>query len=127
MRVLIVEDEGVLAMHHKRIVEDFGYEVVGTIGTGQGAIDLAAEHKPDMILMDINLIGKMSGVEAAIEIQKHMSIPIVFVSAFPDRLCKDLSKLEPCGYVNKPFTASELRVAMEMAIVYNVKAYGRAV
>lgn len=84
-RILIVEDEALIAWNLQSLVEGFGYAVCGTAATGAGAIDLAEAEKPDLILMDIRLADRISGIEAAERILADRSVPIIFVTAFNDR------------------------------------------
>jgi CheY-like chemotaxis protein len=84
-RVLIVEDEALIAWNLQSRVEGFGYAVCGTASTGARAIGLAEVEKPDLILMDVRLADRISGIEAAERILADRTVPIVFVTAFNDR------------------------------------------
>ncbi len=110
-RILIVEDEGIIAMNESQIVRDLGYEVTGIAMSGEAAIQDAGRDKPDLILMDIKLAGEMDGREATMKIQKSTQIPVVFVTAYGDKansLSLNTPPPEGIGYVVKPFTTEEL-------------------
>lgn len=117
IRVLIVEDEQLTALFIKTLLVNNNYEVTAMALTGQEAIARALEHRPDLILMDILLQGDMNGVQAAHEIKKQLSIPIVFITACSDEWAIEESKLsEPYGYIIKPFVPKELISTMKMAL-----------
>ncbi|MCI0497902.1 MAG: PAS domain S-box protein [Thermoplasmata archaeon] len=116
-RVLIVEDESIVAMDIQTTLESLGYEVVGTASTGERAIVLAEEKRPDLILMDIVLKGDMDGVEAAQQVHSILDIPIVYLTAYSDDRTLQRAKLtEPFGYILKPFEERELHTNIEMAL-----------
>jgi CheY-like chemotaxis protein len=83
-RLLIVEDEIILAMGLRTRLTDLGYSVVSIADTGAAAITAAEQHQPDLILMDIRLYGGMDGIAAALEIRRHHDIPVIFMSAYAD-------------------------------------------
>lgn len=115
--ILIVEDEGIVAADLQDRVVSLGYDVVGVAGTGEAAIELAREQKPDAILMDILLKGSMDGIEAANLIRKTLHIPIVFLTANSDRDTLERAKLaEPFGFLLKPFVEQEIRTTLEVAL-----------
>ena len=115
--ILIVEDEVVTARDLARSLERFGYGVSGTASSADEAIDLALEHKPDLVLMDIRLDHESDGIEAAVIIHSRCSIPIVFLTAHVDADTLERSKnASPYGYILKPVRYDELRVVIELAI-----------
>ncbi|MBL8152286.1 MAG: response regulator, partial [Blastocatellia bacterium] len=115
--VLIVEDESIIAESLKRRLSKFGYEVVGIAMTGEEAIEMAAEKHPDLILMDIQLRGKMDGVEAANHIYSTFKIPVIFITAHTDSTTIERAKVtEPFGYLPKPIKATELQTTIEVAL-----------
>lgn len=115
--ILIVEDEAVLAIGMEYSLEEFGYEVTGIESTASGAIKHASENKPDIILMDIHLKGKESGIEAAKKIWSYNKIPVVFLTSFcDDKTIKDAMNCEPYAYLIKPCRDEELKVAIETAL-----------
>lgn len=116
-RIQVVEDEAIIGMEIKRRLEHHGFEVVEMVKTGKRAVEAAKEHKPDLILMDISLKGKMDGIEAAAEIGKKMDLPIIFLTANADRATVKRAKLTgPFGYLIKPLNEKELATTIEMAI-----------
>lgn len=116
-RILVVEDEAIVALDIQRELDLLGYEVVATTGDGEGAIELAAKHRPDLVLMDIRLQGAMDGVEAGRVIRAKFGIPIVFLTAHADPGTLGRAKqAEPFGYLLKPFVDQELRMAIELGL-----------
>ena len=119
IRILIVEDEGLVAEDLKETLNGIGYEVPGIADTGEGAIALAAEHQPDLILMDINLSGDMDGITAGGEIRSRWGIPIIYLTAFATQAIIDRAKKTvPSGYILKPFNERQIQTAIEIAL-YN--------
>jgi signal transduction histidine kinase len=116
-RIMVVEDESVVGFDLKRILSNLQYDVVGIIRTGEEAFVKAFEQKPDLILMDIMLNGKMNGIETAEEIKKDMDVPIIFLTAYADNNTLQSAKLtEPYGYILKPFEDKSLQSAIEIAL-----------
>jgi DNA-binding NtrC family response regulator len=116
-RILIVEDEGIVGLNLRRLLEDLGYQVVGVASTGVQAIEIADRELPDLALMDIHLGGEMNGIEAANEMTRRRRLPIVFLTAYVDPQTVDSAKsVEPYGYLVKPFERQNLRTTIEMAL-----------
>ncbi|MCX6876545.1 MAG: response regulator [Verrucomicrobia bacterium] len=116
-RLLIVEDEFILAMDLKARLGEMGYGVVGKAGTGAAAIAAAEQHRPDLILMDIRLSGHMDGIAAASEIRRHHDIPVIFMSAYADEETRQrAAAAEPAGFLSKLTTDRDLRTAIETAL-----------
>lgn len=114
--VLVVEDEGVIALELRRRLERYGYSVPAVAATADEAVRLSAQHNPDVILMDIRLGGKKDGIEAAEEIGRRLDIPIIFVTAHADLATLERAKaVEPFGYIVKPFGTTDFRAQIEMA------------
>ncbi len=115
-RILVVEDEAVIALDIKVNLIRLGYEVPGIASSGEEAIKSAEQLRPDLILMDITLNGEMNGLEAAISINKNLNIPVIFLTAHSDsemiRLGKEAGAY---GYLPKPYDARALRSSIEMA------------
>ncbi|MBI4824892.1 MAG: response regulator [Nitrospirae bacterium] len=119
-KILVVEDESVVAMHIANSLEKLGYEPVAVVASGEQAIIKAEETRPDLILMDIVLKGDMDGVEAAKQIREKFNIPVIYLTAYADDAILGRAKLtEPLGYIIKPFTERELRSAIEIALYKN--------
>jgi len=116
-RIMIVEDEGITAMSIKRSLEEKGYTVTSAVSTGEEAIQKAGEDRPDLVLMDIVLNGKMDGVEAAWQIQSRLNIPIVYITAYSDdKMISRVKGSSPYGYLMKPFDEREILVTIEIAL-----------
>lgn len=118
-RILIVEDDEIIANLIAVMLEKKGYSIVGKVASGEESIIRAAELEPDLILMDINLAGIMDGVTAATYIFQLFQYPIVFLTALCDDQLLDRAKnAQPLGYVIKPFTDRDLSSNVELAL-YN--------
>lgn len=116
-RILVVEDEKIIALDLRRRLEKFGYEVVGTAGTAEEAVNAASETAPDLVLMDVMLTGSEDGIDAAAAIRRENPIPIVFLTAYADEETLERAKhVEPVGYVLKPFKERELYTTIEMGL-----------
>lgn len=116
-KILVVEDEVIVAKTIAGQLQQLGYSVADTASSGIAAIAKAAETQPDLILMDIVLKGEMDGVTAATQIRAERNIPIIYLTAYADDHTLQRAKLtQPFGYVIKPFTANDLRVAIEMGL-----------
>jgi PAS domain S-box-containing protein len=117
VKILVVEDESIVAMDIKHRAEGLGYSVTGITPSGEGAIEKAAETIPDLVLMDIVLKGDMDGVEAAQRIRDNLDIPVVYLTAYSDEKTLKRAKItEPFGYIIKPFEDRELHSAVEVAL-----------
>jgi PAS domain S-box-containing protein len=115
--VLIAEDEGILAIELKKRLEKLGYKVLAVASSGEEAIELAARHKPDLILMDIVLKGEMDGIEAADKIRGLLNVPVIYLTAYSDEDTVKRAKLtEPFGYLVKPYNDKELQIALEVTL-----------
>ena len=117
-KILVVEDENIVAMDIRKILLDSGYEITSVISSGEEAIADVREQKPDLILMDIVLKGKMTGIDAARIINQYFDIPIIYMTALStdDALLEARSR-ESYGFLFKPFSANELNIAIEMAFI----------
>ncbi|MDB9375945.1 hybrid sensor histidine kinase/response regulator [Nodularia sphaerocarpa] len=117
IKIVIVEDEAIVAKDLRNRLEKFGYIVSGVASSGQEAINKSLEFCPDLVLMDIRLKGVMDGIEAAHEIHKHLDIPIIYLTAYADDKTLDRAKVtEPFGYLLKPFKERELQINIEIAL-----------
>ena len=116
-RILIVEDQIIVARDEQYTLQDLGYSVVGMAATGEDAIKKAEVHQPDLVLMDVMLKGDMDGIEAARQIRERFDIPVIFVTAYADQVTLQRAKLTgPFGYILKPFEERDLRTNIEMAL-----------
>jgi two-component system, LytTR family, response regulator LytT len=117
VRILVVEDESIVRKDIEKNLEKLGYIVVGTADTGEKAIERALEVKPDLILMDIMLKGKLTGIDAAEQIKKTLDVPIIFLTAYADQSTLAKAKItEPHGYILKPFKEVDVHTSIEMAV-----------
>ncbi|MCF7804744.1 MAG: response regulator [Candidatus Marinimicrobia bacterium] len=116
-KILIVEDEYIVAMDIRSRLKSLGYEVVGTVASGEEAVETAVGSRPDLVLMDIMLDGEMDGIMAAEQIQQQSGIPIVFLTAYSEQDTLQRAKnTEPYGYILKPFQERELHANIEIAL-----------
>ncbi|MBU2506544.1 MAG: response regulator, partial [Bacteroidetes bacterium] len=116
-RILVVEDEGIVAENLATAISDMGYEVVGRAVSADEAVKKALELKPDLVLMDIVLKGKKNGIDASDEIKKKMDIPIIFLTAYSDiDFIERAKSIEPYAYIVKPFQPRQLLASIEMAL-----------
>lgn len=116
-RVLICEDEGIVAADIRMTLRDLGYAVVGTVASAERAVELALSERPDLVLMDIHTKGALDGVAAATLIREQTLIPVVFLTAHADAETVARARAaEPLGYVVKPFKDIDLRSAIEVAL-----------
>lgn len=112
--ILIVEDEVVISSYLKMLLEDEGYEVCGSFTTGEEAVEFVHKTKPDLILMDINLVGKMDGIEAAAIIKETSEIPIVYMTGFDRSDFEErANKTEPIAFLSKPVEIWDLKPIFE--------------
>ena len=116
LRVLVVEDEALIAEEIQDRLMRLEYRVIGIRDAAKEAIQAAEELHPDLVLMDIRLKGKMDGIEAATHIYQKLEIPVVYLTAYSDEATLERAKATaPFGYVLKPFQERDLLVAIEMA------------
>lgn len=119
IKILIVEDEGIVAKDLQHMLADMGYKVLEVVASGEEALDKVKKLKPDLILMDIVLKGKIDGIETAKRVQSIMDVPVIYVTAYGDEEKIERAKAtEPYGYILKPFNKRALKADIEMAL-YN--------
>ncbi|OPY21137.1 MAG: two-component response regulator [Methanomethylovorans sp. PtaU1.Bin093] len=117
VKILVVEDENIVALEIKKRLQKLGYIVPGVASTGEDAISKAEGILPDLVLMDIMLKGEIDGINAAGEIRKRFNIPVIYLTAYSDGDTIERAKLtEPYGYILKPFEEDDLRTAIEIAL-----------
>jgi two-component system, cell cycle sensor histidine kinase and response regulator CckA len=115
-RILVVEDEALVAADLEERLEVLGFEVCGVADSCEGAIADANALQPDLVLMDINLIGPRDGIDAAIEIHETSNIPVIFLTAYADdATLARIRPADPFGYIVKPFAERELKATLEVA------------
>jgi CheY-like chemotaxis protein len=116
-RILIVEDEQIVAEDLRRKLGRIGHQVVGTAATGEEAVRLAGELQPDLVLMDIRLQGRMDGREAAAVIQHLTGAPVVYITAYSDVFLREPHAMRRPGLcLTKPFSFHQLKTAVEVAL-----------
>ncbi len=116
-RIMIVEDEAVVAMDLESRLKHLSYEVAAVASSKADAVKAAESARPDLVLMDINLQGRPEGIGAAREIGERFGIPCIFVTAYADDATLNEAKLTaPMGYIVKPFSDRELRAAIEVGL-----------
>lgn len=116
-KILIVEDEIIIAMDLQCTLKDLGYNFSEIVSSGEESIKKASLLLPDVVLMDIKLRGRIDGVKAAERIYKRFKIPIIYVSAYSDEeTLKRMNKVKNFGYLNKPFEERKLKKVLEKAL-----------
>ena len=121
-RILIVEDESVVATNLQQSLTEMGYQVIDWVPTGEAGIELAAREHPDLILMDIHLAGALNGIESARRIWQRLQIPVVYCTAHADlQTLKSVQTTESYGYLVKPFQSAAVRAAVELALARREK------
>jgi CheY-like chemotaxis protein len=104
VKILVVEDETIVAMEIQDLLENEGWTVVGVASSGEDAVRKARDERPDVVLMDITLRGKMTGIEAAERILDARLVPILFLTAAADQAgIRRVRERTACGFVSKPF------------------------
>lgn len=117
-RVLIIEDEVIIAMHLQTLVEELGHTVIGIASTHAEAVGLVARDLPDLILADIRLADGSSGIDAVREIQEAHTVPVVFITAFPERLLSG-ERSEPTYLITKPFLPETVTGTISQALFFH--------
>lgn len=116
-RILIVEDEIIVADDLEWQVRQLGFEVIGMATSGEEAVSLADRERPDVVLMDIQLQGVMTGSQAAWLIQHKTGAAIIFVTAFAPTCCRDTGEMPAPGIcLSKPFSIFQLKAALQSAV-----------
>jgi two-component system, response regulator PdtaR len=116
-KILVVDDEAIITMQLEERLTKMGYTVSGMAASGEEAIDKARRLRPDLVLMDIVMPGKMNGIEAANIVTRELDIPVVFVTSYADDAIIEKAKsVRPYGYIVKPFNELEIKAAIEVAL-----------
>jgi CheY-like chemotaxis protein len=118
LSILIVEDDSLIALHLQELLQNSGYDVPDPVASGEEAIEYVRTCPlPDLILMDVTLDGRIDGIETARQIQKSLSIPVIFLSAHSEmnRLAQG-EGVRSSGFLGKPFFGSEVIAAVEKAL-----------
>ncbi len=120
-RVLIIEDEPIIAMDLEALVRDMGHSVTGVAITHEEAVSMAAAMAPGLILADIQLADNSSGIDAVRDILTQFSVPVIFITAFPERLLTG-TRPEPAFMITKPFQRSTVAAAISQALFFRAAA-----
>jgi PAS domain S-box-containing protein len=116
-RIIVVEDEAVVAANLQARLQSVGYDVLAVIESGERAVALVGELHPDLVLMDIRLAGKLDGIAAAAQIAERFDVPVIYLTAYTDEETVRRARLTaPYGYVLKPFDVREVLTSIEMAL-----------
>lgn len=116
-KILVVDDEAIITMQLEERLTAMGYTVAGMAASGEDAVDKARRTRPDLVLMDIVMPGKMNGIEAAKIVTQELDIPVVFVTSYADDAIIEKAKsVRPYGYIVKPFNELEIKAAIEVAL-----------
>lgn len=118
-KVMIIEDEAIIAMDIHSIVSEMGHQITGIARTRTAAVEMGVRDKPDLILADIQLADKSSGIEAVNDLLKQFGeIPVIFITAFPERLLTG-ERPEPAFLISKPYSEDEVRAAVSQAMFFS--------
>jgi len=117
-RVLVIEDEPIIAMDIKSIVDELGHDCTGIADTRDTAVALAREAPPDLILSDIQLADGSSGIDAVRDILAEISVPVIFITAYPERFLTG-ERPEPAFLITKPFKRRNVQAAVSQALFFN--------
>jgi signal transduction histidine kinase len=116
-RILVVEDERIIALHLRQQLTKLGYDVPNAVSTGDHALRRVEESPPDLVLMDINLKGKLDGIATAAEIRRSCSVPIIFLTAYSEEhTLTRAAATNPQGYLLKPFSERELHAMIQVTL-----------
>ncbi len=123
--VLIIEDEPIIALDIEGMVRDLGHDVMGVARTHRAAVSLVHSRTPGLVLADIQLADGSSGLDAVNEILTEIEVPVIFITAFPERLLTG-EKPEPAFLITKPFRPEAVKAAISQALFFDRKASRRA-
>lgn len=115
-RVLIIEDEPIIALHIKKIVEDLGHEAIAIVRTRGEAVAVAHDERPELVLADISLADGSSGIDAVKDILAEQDVPVIFITAFPERLLTG-ERPEPTYLITKPFEPENIMATIGQALL----------
>jgi len=116
-KVLIIEDEPIIAMDIETIVKDLGHDVTGIAVTRDEAVEQARRDRPGLVLADIQLADDSSGIDAVADILSEIDVPVIFITAFPERLLTG-ERPEPAFLITKPFHRNTVRAAISQALFF---------
>ncbi|UXP31547.1 response regulator [Reichenbachiella agarivorans] len=117
LRVLIVEDELIIARDLQDILKSQGHQVIGIARTAQKALEILKQETPDLILLDIYIKGEQDGIWVAKYLNDHYEIPFLFITSHSDpSTLEEAMQTQPCGYLLKPFEEDDVKVSVQMAV-----------
>src|SRR5512143_94216 len=117
LRILLVEDEAITAMHAELLLTGLGFEVCATATTGPAAVAAVARHRPDLVLMDIRLADDTDGIDAAAEIGERFGTPVVYMTAHSDAATvRRAESTRPLGFITKPYSREQLKTTLTQAV-----------
>ena len=116
--VLIIEDEAIISADIESLVKELGHRVTGTATTHDEAVDAVARHRPGLVLADIQLADGSSGIDAVKDILKRIDVPVIFITAFPERLLTG-ERPEPTFLITKPFQPETVKAAISQALFFH--------
>ena len=116
-RIMLVEDERIVALHLQQQLTKFDYEVVGNVASGERALQVVEERRPDLILMDIHIEGPLDGIATAARIPEDYHIPVIYLTAYSEEATLERARAtKPYGYLLKPFSERELHATIQMVL-----------
>ncbi|WP_125255154.1 response regulator [Brevundimonas fluminis] len=116
--VLIIEDEAIISADIESLVKELGHRVTATATTHDEAVDAVARHRPGLVLADIQLADGSSGIDAVKDILKRFDVPVIFITAFPERLLTG-ERPEPTFLITKPFQPETVKAAISQALFFH--------
>jgi CheY-like chemotaxis protein len=120
-RVLIIEDEPLIALDLESIVTEIGHEVVGISATRSEAVAAARKSRPGLVLADVQLADGSSGIDAVNDILGEIDVPVIFITAYPERLLTG-ERAEPTFLITKPFRSEMVKAVMSQALFFDIRA-----
>lgn len=120
-RVLVIEDEPLIGLDLETIVTEIGHEVVGVAPTRDEAVAMARQSRPGLLLADVQLADGSSGIDAVNDILSDASVPVIFITAYPERLLTG-ERAEPTFLITKPFRPEMVKAVMSQALFFDIRA-----
>jgi two-component system, response regulator PdtaR len=117
INILIVEDESIVALDLANGLERDGYNITGIADNAEEALQLFNDNEVDIVLMDVNIMGKKDGIDTAIAILKQKAVPIIYLTAFTDAVTIDrIKQTHPAAFLSKPYNLTNVRIAIDLAV-----------
>ncbi len=117
-RVLIIEDESIIALHLENMMTELGHEVLGIAATREDAVRQALARRPGLVLADVRLADGSSGIDAVADILRSFDVPVIFITAYPERLLTG-ERMEPTYLITKPFLPETVKAAVGQALFFH--------